>query len=238
MGRARRLAVLAIATAALVAGCQQAPTPPPRLTLSPDLLGEARQAMGRGDYDTSARLLRQVIGGAADNLEAHYRLAVSASYLELGDEAVGQFEWVVAHGEPNAAEVQIARDWLRASRSEKAARAESPEAPTTSPDRAAVTGRVVWDTDGSLEPKRYLRLFMKGLKGTPVEEEFYRVETNEQGTYRIADVMPGEYVLTSRVAGPPIWRLKVAVKAGESLQLDLSPDNSVKVRDDFPNDDS
>ncbi|MGH9893444.1 MAG: carboxypeptidase-like regulatory domain-containing protein, partial [bacterium] len=70
--------------------------------------------------------------------------------------------------------------------------------------------------------------------GTPVEDEFYRVQTNERGMFRIPDVPPGEYSLTNRVAGPPIWRLKVTLKAGEDLQFDLTPENSVKVRDDFP----
>jgi len=232
MSRVRRLALLVIGAMVLVIGCQKAPLPQPPVT-PPDLLGEARAAMARGDYNTSARLLRQVVAASPDNLEAHYRLAVSASHLDLFDETQGEFEWVVAHGAPDSAEVKMARDWLRQTRSRTA---EGPplEAATTRSDRATLSGRVVLTKDGTPEPQPYLRLFMKGIKGTPVEDEFYRVQTDQQGTYSIADVVPGEYSLTNRVAGAPIWRLKVTLKAGENLQFNLTPENSVKVRDDFP----
>lgn len=232
MSRAGRL-ILAIGVAALIVGCQEAPRRQPRVA-PPDLLGQAREAMARGDYDTSASLLRQVVGGSPDNLEAHYRLAVSASWLDLTDEAEDQFEWVVAHGAPDSAEVKAARDWLRAWRSQMAAAPPPEPAPPTPPDRATLSGQVLWDKDGSVKPQPYLRLFVKGIKGTPIEDEFYRVQTDERGTFRIPDLAPGEYSLTNRVAGPPIWRLKVTLKAGEDLKLDLTPDNSVKFRDDFP----
>lgn len=227
MSRVRRLALLGIGAMALVIGCQQAPLPQPPVT-PPDLLGEARAAMARGEYDTSARLLRQAVVASPDSLEAHYRLAVSASYLDLFDEAQGEFEWVVAHGASGSAEVQLARDWLRQSRSQAAESPPSPEAATTRSDRATLSGRVVWSQEGTPEPQPYLRLFMKGIKGTSVEDEFYRVQTDQQGTYTIADVVPGEYSLTNRVAGTPIWHLKVTVKAGENLKLNLTPENSVK----------
>jgi hypothetical protein len=232
VARGVRLALLAL-VAALIVGCQETPRLQPRVATPPDLLGQAREAMARQDYETSAGLLRQVIAGAPNNVEAHYRLAVSASWLDLTDEAEEQFQWVVAHGAPGSAEAQAARDWLRAWRARgKAAPAAEP-APTR-PDRATLSGQVLWDKDGSVGPQPYLRLFFKGLKGTPVEDEFHRVQTDQSGRYRIPDLVPGEYSLTNRVAGPPIWRLKVTVKAGEDLQLDLTPQNSVKVRDDFP----
>jgi hypothetical protein len=41
-------------------------------------------------------------------------------------------------------------------------------------------------------------------------------------------------MLTNRVAGQPIWRLRVELKPGEEKQLDLDPGNSIAVRDDFP----
>jgi hypothetical protein len=230
---AGRRALLAIGVMALVVACQEAPRPQPRVVPLLDLLGQAREAMGRGDYDTSARLLRQVVAGSPDNLEAHFRLAVSASWLDLTDEAEGQFEWVVAHGAPDSAEVKAARDWLRAWRAQAEA-VPAPESAPTRPDRSTLSGRVLWAKDGSVGPQPYLRLFLKGLKGTPIEDEFHRFQTDEQGMFRIADLSPGEYSLTNRVAGPPIWRLKVTLKAGEDLQLDLTPENSVKARDDFP----
>ena len=48
---------------------------------------------------------------------------------------------------------------------------------------------------------------------------------------------PGVYKLTNRVAGKPLWRLRVELKPGESASLDLSPANSVTQRDDFPTED-
>jgi hypothetical protein len=41
-------------------------------------------------------------------------------------------------------------------------------------------------------------------------------------------------MLTNRLAGQPIWRLRVELKPAEEKQLDLNPGNSVAERDDFP----
>ncbi len=233
MFSAGRLALWAIGVAVLIVACQEAPRQQASVAPSPDLLGQAREAIARRDYDTSARLLRQVVDGSPDNVAAHHLLAVSASWLDLTDEAEGQFEWVVAHGAPDSEEVKEAREWLRAWRSQ--ARAGSPPEPApTRPDRAMLSGQVRWNKDGGAGPQPHLRLFLKGIKGTPVEDEFHRVQTDERGMFRIPDLPPGEYSFTNRVAGPPIWRLKVALKAGEDLKLDLTPENSVKARDDFP----
>lgn len=232
MSSAGRLALLVFAVVLIVA-CQEAPRQQAGVAPSADLLGQAREAIARRDYDTSAGLLRQVAAASPDNVEAHYLLAVSASWLDLTDEAEGQFEWVVAHGAPDSTEVRDAREWLRAWRSQAQA-APPPEPASTRPDRAMLSGQVVWNKDGSAGPQAHLRLFLKGLKGTPVEDEFHRVQTDERGMFRIPDLPAGEYALTNRVAGPPIWRLKVKLKAGENLQLDLTPENSVKARDDFP----
>lgn len=234
MSAVGRLAVVIMSILTLALGCQETPRLQPPVGSPPDLLGRAREAMKRNDYETSAGLLRQVVGKSPDNVEAHHLLAVSASWLDLTDEAEEQFEWVVAHGDPDSQEVKDAREWLRAWRSRAHGGASSPAPAATSPDRAMLSGRVVWNKDGGTRPQPHLRLFLKGIKGTAVEDEFHRVQTDEQGRFRIPDLVPGEYSFTNRVAGPPIWRLKVALKAGEELQLDLTPENSVKVRDDFP----
>ena len=42
-------------------------------------------------------------------------------------------------------------------------------------------------------------------------------------------------MLTDRVAGPVIWRLRVELQPSQEMTLSLTPANSVKVRDDFPN---
>lgn len=191
--------------------------------------------MAGGDYATSARLLRQALQADPGRFEAHYRLGVSASHLQLIEEATREFEWVVAHGSPRAEEVQMARAWLAtARRSSIAADSDRDGAGEPDPKRGAVSGTVIREPDGSLRPQAFFRLFLKGLKGTPGENEYYRVETNQEGAYRITDIVPGDYMLTDRVAGSPTWRLKVTLKAGEAVTLDLTPDNSVPKRDDFP----
>lgn len=205
--------------------------PPPR----PDLVAEAAAAMAAGDYATSARLLRQALQADPERFEAHYRLGVSASHLDLIDEATREFEWVVAHGSSRSEEVELARAWLTAvKRSRAASSSDGDGAREQDPKRGAVSGTVIRETDGSLKPQAFFRLFLKGLKGTPGENEYYRVETNQEGAYWITDIVPGDYMLTDRVAGSPTWRLKVTLKAGEAVTLDLTPDNSVPKRDDFP----
>ncbi len=41
-------------------------------------------------------------------------------------------------------------------------------------------------------------------------------------------------MLTNRLAGQPIWRLRVELKPAEEKQLELNPGNGVAMRDDFP----
>jgi len=159
---------------------------------------------------------------------------VSASYLDLTDEAVREFEWVVSHGRADSPEARLAREWL-ASRSRPAAAGATPQpAAASDPTRATLAGTVTWEENGVSQPKPWVRLFLKGVKGSPVENEFYRFQSGQDGTYRVTGVAPGDYSLTNRVAGPPIWRLRVTLKPGENAMLDLSPANSVTVRDDFP----
>ena len=44
--------------------------------------------------------------------------------------------------------------------------------------------------------------------------------------------------IADRVAGRPIWRLRVQVPPDETVKLDLGPQNSLSARDDFPKDES
>ncbi|HEX9418560.1 MAG TPA: carboxypeptidase-like regulatory domain-containing protein, partial [Methylomirabilota bacterium] len=62
----------------------------------------------------------------------------------------------------------------------------------------------------------------------------YDLRTDEDGSFKFPNVPPGTYLLTNRLSGRPIWRLRVELKPAEEKQLDLNPGNSVAVRDDFP----
>ncbi len=52
----------------------------------------------------------------------------------------------------------------------------------------------------------------------------------EQGEFQVERMLGGEYVLTDG----QYWRLRVRLEDGRRLAMELTPDNSVKVRDDFP----
>ena len=46
--------------------------------------------------------------------------------------------------------------------------------------------------------------------------------------------MPGPYKLTDAIAGQPMWRLRITVAEAQDAIVDLDPNNSAKIRDDFP----
>jgi protocatechuate 3,4-dioxygenase beta subunit len=79
-----------------------------------------------------------------------------------------------------------------------------------------------------------MKLNLIGQPNSPTSKSRYTVRTDENGRYRFPNAVAGPYRLTDRPAGPPTWRLRVEVKAGESQSLDLTPANRVGVRDDFP----
>jgi hypothetical protein len=238
--RRRPLVVAAIlvgmvSAALIAAGCRQSPPQPPKAEVAdPEPLAKAREAMHRRDYDTAVGLLREALARRPADLEAHYRFGVSASHLDRPDEASRAFEWVVAHGEPGAPEVQIARDWLGGrtipSVPGPAISPAEGEAPVPKPDMASLTGRAI----GREGTKPRLQLFLKGLPGTTVRDEYHVLRTDQQGHFRFTDVVPGDYMLTDAIAGPPAWRLRVSLAGGDRLMLDLSPANHATVRDDFP----
>lgn len=230
----RLRALVLVSAALLAAGCGQPPAAPVQAAAPRDL-AEAVDAMARRDYAGAAATLRRLLERSPDHFEAHYRLGVSASYLDLVEEATREFEWVVGHGAPDSPEVRIARNWLasRARRQPDAA-ADTATRPEPDPTRASLSGRVTWEEGGVVQPRPWVRLFLQGVKGTPVEDEFFRVQTDREGAYQITGIPPGDYRLTDRGSGTTSWRLKVTLKAGQSAVLDLSPANSVKVRDDFP----
>jgi hypothetical protein len=224
-----------VGPAMTLAGCRQSPPPPSKsISIAPDPLANARTAMDRHEYGAAAGLLRETLVRRPADLEAHYRLGVSASHLDRQDEARKEFEWVVAHGGAGTPEVRLARDWLatRTVSVRPAAAVPSvvvgPSPPN--PQMATLAGRTV-GPDGI---KSRLQLFLKGVPGTAVKDEYHMLRTDQQGTFRFGDIVPGEYMLTDAIAGRPEWRLRVSLSKGEHLVLDLSPANQATVRDDFP----
>ena len=76
MRRARAFSV-GFGLLALLVGCQGPQREP--VKASGDTLSLAREAMEMGDYARAATLLREAVVSSPDNVEAHYRLAVSAN---------------------------------------------------------------------------------------------------------------------------------------------------------------
>jgi len=78
------------------------------------------------------------------------------------------------------------------------------------------------------------QLFLVGQPNSPTQRERYNLRTDERGNFKFPDVVPGPYKLTDRVAGQPIWRLRVEFKASEVKVLELTPANSTASLDEFP----
>ncbi len=229
----KRRAVAGLAALALLLGaCQSPPAPPPKAA---DAAALAAQALERGEYEKAAGLYRRALQSQPEILPLHYGLAVAASFLNLREEAIREFKWVLEHGASGTVEVEAARRWLISvgalPRPAVTAARESDE----KPGAAVLEGRAVFAEAGKeAKPMKRLQLFLVGQPNSPTKEERYNLRTDEQGHFKFSNVMAGPYKLTNRVAGQPIWRLRVELKASQDTFLELNPANSVSARDDFP----
>jgi hypothetical protein len=79
-----------------------------------------------------------------------------------------------------------------------------------------------------------MQLHLTGIPGTSSKEQRYTIRTDDEGRYEFKRIVAGPYKVTDRVAGTPTWRLRVEVEPGRDTAFDLSPTNSISVRDDFP----
>jgi hypothetical protein len=105
--------------------------------------------------------------------------------------------------------------------------------------RARLRGTMLWGEDGPpLAPVSPRRLQLKGVKGTPTEGIYYRVRTSEEGEFLFDRIRGGEFKLSDDTAAGFHWRLRIAIAETDDHALDLSPTNSIKVRDDFAEDGS
>ncbi len=231
-----------LALAFAIAACQAAPPPPRPAVKDPGTL--AAEALERGDYPKAADLYRGALAAEPGSLPLHYGLGVAASYLDRKAEAVSEFTWVLERGEGDSIEVRAARRWLRsvgalphpatpaATTEREKPRDQDQKPATTSVATATVHGRVMFnETPGSVAPMQRMQVF---LIEHPSRVGYHRLRTDEQGYFRFQKVQPGIYTLTERVAGQPTWRLRVELKPGQDFALDLTPANSTRVRDDFP----
>jgi hypothetical protein len=186
---------------------------------------------------TAARFLREAIAKEPSSLQLHYYLAITATHLGLREEAVREFKWVQANAPADSPEAEAARKWL-ADAGEIAApvAAVTPAVETAAETPAAIRGRVSWPEGEPPVPIARLQLFLKGIADTPTTNEYRVLRTDNDGAFEFKNVVPGPYKMTNRVAGTPTWRLRVQLQPGQQLTLDLTPQNSTRSRDDFPND--
>jgi tetratricopeptide (TPR) repeat protein len=212
---------------------QPAPQPKARATDA----ASAFEALQAGDYQRAAELYRRAVTAEPASVALHYGLAVALSYLQVKDETAREFRWVLEKAPPASEETRVARNWL--------VNAGLLSRPSSLPpavadqrlggDLAALEGHAVFGEDGKApRPMGRLQLFLVGQKGTTTNDERHALRTDENGGFRFPKVLPGTYKLTNRVAGQPIWRLRVELKPGENKQLELTPANSTANQDDFP----
>jgi len=170
------------------------------------------------------------------DLTLHYDLAVCASYLGLRNEAIREFRWVLANAQTGAPEREAATSWLREAGvlPSRVAANEEPGSKNIAGD-ATVRGQVIWwSPPMKAKPGRRMQLHLIGVSLSATKDQHHTVSTDEQGRFEFKDVLPGTYRLTNTIAGDPRWRLKIELAPKQRLEVNLNPDNSVKIRDDFP----
>ena len=198
----------------------------------------AAEALQAGDYQRAAELYRRALAAEPGSVGLHYGLAVAVSYLQLKDETAREFRWVLEQAPPASEEAGVARTWL-ANAGLLPRPSALPPAPAVAEQHgdqeASLEGHAAFSEDGKApKPMRRLQLFLVGQKGSPTNDERHALRTDEDGGFRFPKVRAGSYKLTNRIAGQPIWRLRVELKPGEQKQLELTPANSTATRDDFP----
>jgi tetratricopeptide (TPR) repeat protein len=201
-----------------------------------DAAARAGAALEAGRYAEAVGLFREALARAPESVALRYGLAVALSYTDRGA-AIREFQWVLANAQPGSQERADSQAWLaRAGALPTAPAASSRSAePERQAGSAVLVGRALFAEGGARpEPMRRLQLFLMGQPGSPTKDERYNLRTDEDGNFKFPNVPPGPYMLTNRLAGQPIWRLRVELKPAEEKQLDLNSGNSVATRDDFP----
>jgi hypothetical protein len=235
----RPLALAAVALALAIAGCQRAPEAPSAPAPAVDHVAEARKALAAQSWSLAATHLRAALAKDPQSLFLHYNLAICATWLDLREDAIREFEWVVAHAPRDSEEAKTARGWLAENRDRKPT--QEPSAPAVADDPkvgdSGIHGVVMWaEPGGAPSPQSRLQLFLIGRRNTPTRDLSYVLRSDREGRYELKRIAAGQYKLTDAIAGRPKWRLKVAIEPGQDLVLDLTPQNGLPARDDFPED--
>ena len=146
----------------------------------------------------------------------------------------------VDHAAARSEEARVAREWLDGAnrRSVASSRPGAADADAAKDERvgdSGVHGRIVWDEGTGAVPLQRVQIHLYALSqdGTSKGISFHG-RTDREGNYSFEKIPAGTYKLTDNNVLTPKWRLKVEVKPGENAPIDLGPENSLKMRDDFP----
>ena len=231
----RTLAVALLGLLVLGVAACQSPTAPPPARVELDAAGRAGAALEAGRYADAVGLFREALAPAPANVALRYGLAVALSYTDRGA-AIREFQWVMASAPRDSQECVESQAWLaRAGALPASPPPRRPDEPERQAGTAVLRGRAIFaDGAAKSQPMGRLQLFLVGQPDSPTKEGRYNLRTDENGEFTFPNIPPGPYMLTNRLAGQPIWRLRVELKAAEEKQLDLNSGNSVSVRDDFP----
>lgn len=219
-----------------MSACQSPPAVPPSSRSVEDPATRAAWALEAGRYEEAVTLYRKALERAPVAISLRYGLAVALSYVDRGA-ATREFQWVMQNAPPNSPEGQEARAWLTRAGALPKTRVEQAEASDLGRkrDNAALFGRATIAEKGQrVGPVSRMQLFLVGQPDSATKEERYNLRTAEDGSFKFPNVVPGPYMLTNRVAGEPVWRLRVVLKPSEERELNLDPGNSLAVQDDFP----
>jgi hypothetical protein len=144
---------------------------------------------------------------------------------------------VVQYGPQTAPEVAAARQWLIRVGALASARLDTPAPSRSGEERqagnASLEGRAIFAEAGQA-PKPMARLQLFLVPESPTQKERYHLRTDEKGNFTFPNVIPSSYKLIDRVAGQPLWRLRIELKPSETKVLELTQSNSLAVQDDFP----
>jgi len=235
----RRILACALLAVVALTACG---SPPAASKAEHDIAADAMKAFDKADWALAGRLLREAVVTQPTSLRLHYSLAVTDTHLQLQDEAIREFRWVLAN-HPGTPEAEAARNWLLAagalpSGGDATASSGSDPANQAAKDPdlgdSTVRGQVTWNDGPPPIKLTRLQLFLKGLKDTPTKDVHLVLRTDEEGRFEFKRVPAGTYKLTNRIAGEPLWRVRVEVPAGQQTSVELTPQNSLRVRDDFP----
>jgi tetratricopeptide (TPR) repeat protein len=229
----RALALLGLLLTVSTA-CQSQTPPTPAIQAQEDPGVRAGAALAAGRYGEAVTLYRQALELAPDSVPLRYGLAVALSYSDRSA-ATREFLWVLERATPSSSEATEARSWLARAGALPRTSAERAVEYERQSGNAALFGHAVFAEKGERpQPMQRMQLFLVGQPDSPTRKERYNLRTSEDGSFKFPSVVPGPYMLTNRVAGQPTWRLRVELKPSEEKQLELSPGNSLQVRDDFP----